>query len=65
MLEHVARTRPRAAVIVTDGYVEPIDPAAVAPTRATRLHAVVTRDGDPSALCRAGIPYSHLERLPA
>jgi predicted metal-dependent peptidase len=65
VLEHVARTRPRAAVIVTDGYVEPIALAAVAPTRATRLHAVVTRDGDPSALRRAGIPYSQLERLPA
>ncbi len=65
VLEHVARTRPRAAVIVTDGYVERLDPEAVRAVRATRLHALVTRDGNPSALHRAGLPYTQLERLPA
>jgi hypothetical protein len=65
VLEHVARTRPRAAVVVTDGYLEEIAPAAVAATSATRLHVIVTRDGDPSRLRRAGIPYTQLERLPS
>lgn len=64
VLEHVARTRPRAAVIVTDGYVETIDEEAVRAVGVTRLHAVVTRDGDPSQLRRAGLPYTQLERLP-
>jgi len=31
---------------------------------ATRLHAIVTRDGNPSLLKAAGIPYSQLGRLP-
>ena len=30
VLEHVARTRPKAAVVVTDGYIEPIARAQVA-----------------------------------
>jgi len=28
------------------------------------LHAIVTRDGNPSLLKAAGIPYSQLGRLP-
>lgn len=65
VLEHVARTRPRAAVIVTDGYVEQLGPEALRAVGATRLHALVTRDGNPSALHRAGLPYTQLERLPS
>jgi hypothetical protein len=33
--------------------------------RRTRLHAIVTRDGSPFALARAGIPYTQLGRLPS
>ncbi len=64
VLEHVAKTRPSCAVIVTDGYVEQIPKRRVAAIRATRLHAIVTRDGNPSLLKAAGIPYSQLGRLP-
>ena len=64
VLEHVARTRPACAVIVTDGYVESIARAQLATTKATRLHAIVTRDGNPAPLRAAGIPYSQLGRLP-
>jgi len=65
VLAHVARTRPGAAVIVTDGYVDRIDPGLVAAASRTRLHALVTRDGNPAALQRAGLPYTQLERLPS
>jgi hypothetical protein len=64
VLEHVADTRPTAAVIVTDGFVERINTALVAGTRRTRLHAIVTRDGNPAPLRAAGISYSQLGRLP-
>ncbi len=64
VLAHVARTRPSCAVIVTDGYVEAIAKKRVAALAATRLHAIVTRDGNPSALQAAGIPFSQLGRLP-
>jgi hypothetical protein len=64
VLEHVARTRPACAVIVTDGYVEAIAKRRVAALGHTRLHAVVTRDGNPAPLKAAGIPYSQLGRLP-
>ena len=63
-LEHIAKTRPSCAVIVTDGYVEQIPKRRIAAIRATRLHAIVTRDGNPSLLKAAGIPYSQLGRLP-
>jgi hypothetical protein len=64
VLDHVERTRPRSAVIVTDGFVEETPPGRVEGIGATRIHAIVTRDGNPSSLRRAGIPYTQLERLP-
>ena len=64
VLAHVAETRPACAVIVTDGYIEAIRKKRVAALGHTRLHAIVTRDGNPSALQAAGIPYSQLGRLP-
>jgi hypothetical protein len=65
VLAHVARTRPRAAVIVTDGYIEPLGAEQVAATAGTRLHVVVTRDGNPGLLERAGLSYTQLSRLPS
>ena len=65
VLEHLARTKPRAAVVVTDGYIETLGRRDLAAARATRLHAVVTRDGNPALLAAAGIPYTQLGRLPA
>jgi hypothetical protein len=64
VLEHVATTRPAAAVIVTDGWVEAIPTALVRRTQPARLHAIVTRDGNPAPLRAAGIPYSQLGRVP-
>ena len=64
VLEHIIRTRPRSAVIVTDGYIEQVDMRLLSRARTTKLHAVVSRNGDPSKLSRAGIPYTQLERLP-
>jgi hypothetical protein len=64
VLEHLAETKPRCAVIVTDGHVEPIDPARVRALGKCRLHALVTRDGDPTLLRAAGISYTQLARLP-
>jgi hypothetical protein len=65
VLAHVARTRPRAAVIVTDGYIEPLGAEQVAATAGTRLHVVLTRDGSPAQVQRAGLPYTQLSRLPS
>ncbi|MBM4220581.1 MAG: hypothetical protein FJ170_01390 [Gammaproteobacteria bacterium] len=65
VLEHLAKTRPAAAVIITDGYVGEIEPQLVAGLGDIRLHAIVTRDGDPRALAKAGISYTQLSRIPA
>ena len=64
VLEHIAETRPTAAVVVTDGYIETLSPALLTGVRGTRLHAIVTRDGSPAILQRAGISYSQLSRVP-
>ena len=64
VLEHIARTRPSAAVVVTDGYIEPLTRAAVAAAAATRLHVIVTRDGTTEPFGRVGLPYTQLGRLP-
>ena len=64
VLEHIAETRPAATVVVTDGYIETLSPGLLAGVRGTRLHVIVTRDGSPAMLHRAGISYSQLSRLP-
>jgi len=64
VLEHIEETRPAAAVVVTDGYIETLSPTLLAGVRGTRLHVIVTRDGSPAMLHQAGISYSQLSRLP-
>jgi hypothetical protein len=64
VLEHVRRTRPSAAVVVTDGYIEAIAPdVAAAAVAGTRLHVIVTRDGNPHQLQCAGLAYTQLSQL--
>jgi hypothetical protein len=66
VLAHVEQTRPACAVIVTDGFVETIPKRRlVGLARHTRLHAIVTRDGNPAQLKNAGLAYSQLGRLPS
>ena len=66
VLEHVTRTRPSAAVVVTDGYIEELTPREVrAALAATRLHVIVTREGNPESLKRAGLPYTQLSKVPS
>jgi len=64
VLEHVAKTRPDAAIVVTDGYIESISPVQVAKAMGTRLHVLVTRDGHPGLIAKAGLPYTQLEKVP-
>ncbi len=65
VFHHLARTKPRAAIVVTDGYVEALNHAQIAATAGTRLHVIVTRDGNPSLLQRAGLSYTQLSKVPS
>ena len=65
VLDHVARTRPDAAIVVTDGYIESISLQQVAKTGSTRLHVLITRDGNPDLIARADLPYTQLEKVPS
>ena len=65
VLEHVAKTKPDAAIVVTDGYIEAISPSQVDKIRGTRLHVLVTRGGNPALVAKAGLPYTQLEKVPA
>ena len=64
VLDHIVLTKPATAVIITDGYIEPITPQQVLQTRPTRLAAIISRDGSPNMLQQANIPYTKLERIP-
>jgi hypothetical protein len=64
VLQHLVETKPQAAVVVTDGYIEEVDRVLLHRLRDVRLGAIVTRDGNPSQLAKAGISYTQLERLP-
>ena len=65
VLEHVARTRPPSAVVVTDGFIESMPPERVAAVRDTRLHVLLTRHGSAVQLEQAGLPYTRLEEVPS
>ena len=64
VLEHVAKTLPDAAIVVTDGFIEAISRSLVAQTQGTRLHVLVTRGGNPGLVAKAGLPYTQLEKVP-
>lgn len=65
VLEHVAKTRPMSAVVVTDGYIEKLDKHLVSEIVATKLHVLLTRDGSPLELKRAGLAYTQLDKVPS
>lgn len=65
VLDHVAKTRPDAAIVVTDGFIETINRSLVAKTQGTRLHVLITRDGSPDLIAKAGLPYTQLEKVPS
>lgn len=65
VLEHIAKTKPVSAVVVTDGYIERVPKELLTKTRLTRLHVILTRDGSPSELHRAKIPYTQLDKMPS
>ena len=64
VIEHVAATRPAAAVVITDGYIERLPPGLMKKAAGTRLHVLVSRDGNPSAPRRRGLPATQLPELP-
>jgi hypothetical protein len=64
VVAHLAENRPPTALVVTDGYIEQLPKELYRRAAATKLHALVTRDGDTRELHRAGIPYTQLGRLP-
>jgi len=63
VLEHVAKTRPGKAVVITDGYIEECDANLLSAVRDQDVRAIVSRDGSPAELERAGILYSQLGRF--
>jgi hypothetical protein len=65
VLEHLAATRPDCAVVLTDGYIERVEPSLVKRAAATRVHVLLTRDGSAAELRRAGLPYTQLDKVPA
>jgi hypothetical protein len=65
VFRHIARTRPERALIITDGYVEPPDRRLLKTIRGEKLFLLISRDGSPAQLEKAGIPYLQLERFPS
>ena len=65
VLEHIAKTKPNSAVIVTDGYIEQVDRRLLKMLSSVKLHVLISREGSASEVEKAGIPYTQLERLPS
>ncbi|MBF0501959.1 MAG: hypothetical protein HQM09_17605 [Candidatus Riflebacteria bacterium] len=64
VLRHIAKTRPSAAVVVTDGYIEKLDKSLLKNITGTSLHIILSRDGNPAALHSLGLSYTQLEKRP-
>ena len=65
VLEHIAKTKPQAAVVVTDGYIEVVDRRLLKTISSVKLHVFISREGSASEVHQAGIPYTQFERLPS
>jgi hypothetical protein len=66
VLRHVIDNRPAAAVIVTDGFIERVNPGLVKDALSrSRIHVIVSRHGSPAELRSAGLPYTQLKRFPS
>lgn len=63
VLRHVAETQPGRAVVITDGYIERCNPRLLRAVQGQTIRAIVSRNGSPAELQRAGIPYSQLGRF--
>jgi hypothetical protein len=63
VLEHLCRTSPDAAVIVTDGFIEKVPRSLLHKAKATRIHVLLSRDGSATALKDAGLFYTQLGRM--
>jgi hypothetical protein len=64
VLAHLAETRPAKALVITDGYIEVCDPDLLSAAGDTTLHALVSRDGNPTRLADAGISSTQLSDFP-
>jgi hypothetical protein len=66
VLRHIVAHRPSAAVVVTDGYIERVDPALVRDALSrSRIHVIVSRHGSPAELEAAGLSCTQLKRFPS
>jgi hypothetical protein len=66
VLRHVIAERPAAAVVVTDGFIEKVEPKLVQDALSrSRIHIIVSRHGSPLAVVDAGLPYTQLKRFPS
>lgn len=66
VLRHVIAERPAAAVVVTDGFTEKVEPKLVQDALSrSRIHVIVSRHGSPLAVEDAGLPYTQLKRFPS
>ncbi len=64
VLKHVADTGPGKALIITDGYIEECDKNLLRHIAGQAIHVLLSRDGSPAEIQRAGIPYTQLEKYP-
>ena len=64
VLAHAAKTRPRTALIITDGFVEKPKPSLLRSLRNQRIEALVSATGTPEVLENLGIPVTRLPMPP-
>jgi hypothetical protein len=64
VLEHVRKTRPQKALIITDGFVEKLD-AGDAAVSGVSLHFLLSAKGTDNVIRAYGHPISRLAVLPS
>jgi len=66
VLEHILRERPGKSLVITDGYIEPVNTTLLAGIRDAKeeLHILVSADGTRALFEQHAIPCTSLPRLP-
>ena len=65
VLKHLGRHRSRQGLVITDSYIEQCDINLLRRISGQMIHVLLSRDGSPAQIQRAGIPYTQLEKYPS
>ncbi len=63
VFKHMRKNNISKCLIVTDGYIPPIEEVAIIGFDRSKIHILISSEGDPGEFASAGFPYQQLKRF--